>query len=271
MDVIKNVQDSVFGSFVDYLCRRLVAEAHGHDIVRDFRAEIMLSRGCDGLAPAYETYRNVGAARSEDILGDIFLTSLSHLREMGQFDAAMERAAEHMHRLLVDGHSLTDDDVASLRVAVASISADVLLNPRLDHGSMRADADVLHGPTLTDFKTSKKRFESKDYLPQFSYAALVGIVMPERPLVTRFQLLNLYLGYVTTCDISSWTEENRRRLVDVLLPRSDWRPPAPSAPPPPRPPAPSAPPPPPPPVPSEAQRRRRRRLERELSWGIRGP
>lgn len=213
---IKSINHSQFGSFVDYLCRRLIAELNGYDTYEDVRANDHTQvLQCEArVRTAYHKYMDM-SLRSEDILDSIFLTSWCHTM---MFEGVDVPSAECMLGRL-DG--ITPRDIQSLREALISVqrgTEHLVLNPVLSYGIMGADADMWTGDYMVDFKTNKTSgHETTDLLTLFAYAALAGVNYPDDPRITHVQIFNPVMGYTRTCDISDWSDDDRKRFVELLV------------------------------------------------------
>lgn len=220
MDVplwVKGDLCSVYGSFIDYLVRRLI-----EDRVRvphtDSRACFVSESDCttlgitsdelDVLDNAFTRYEDK-SLRTEDIVPDVFHTSLCHSVAFGRRDVV---------KLIGTSDLLAADALQALCLyadAVTSGStACVETNPNLDDvvQGLLADADLIIDDRLIDMKAYRSRRigeETADFYQLICYAVMwtAKTGMPIRTL----EIYNPLMNYRAIADISTWTR------TDALL------------------------------------------------------
>lgn len=221
-----------FGCAMDYLLRRVLAEANGLDGIRDHRAEACLSV-CDdteddpdvlawvdtvwrhgnvvpyhNLRRSYDDFRAVRKTATRDAVHSVCVTSYAHSFFFN------EQPAPGFIDLFSRAVQPADVDAiaASITKAVPR-SAALMLNPSLSVSGMGADADVIAGDVLVDFKCSKADAADTAMLQLLGYAALAR----RRAITIRtVRVYNPVLNTVASCEIAGWQEEFGESLLSAL-------------------------------------------------------
>lgn len=230
------------GCFIDYLFRRIVAELYSLPECRDHRAELMCGfhksfldkldnltdditpknvlGTSDSLEPAYEKYKDL-TLRTEEIIDDIFETSTSHCISFGDHEAERSQALRHEVIELI-----TPDVIKTIRYSIQTqlLSSTILLNPSLGTENMGADADLLCGYTIIDFKMCKAIPSDNDYLQLLGYAALCsrdGVYTCNNTrdkLEIQYGVIwNPLNDIVYTYNIQDWSDVNKNSFLELLL------------------------------------------------------
>lgn len=207
------------GIFVDYLVRRLIWEMNGcwegfedaraETVLFDTKFRILTKRLVDRerYLPRYRAYVNPNVA-TRDCVTDILETSQLHSIFFGD---KMESLSEVQN--LIESTDLSWIDELKFALQPFCCGRQIHLNPILSINSINADADLIVGKHLYDFKVSKYPPDLKDKLQILGYSSLVSMRIESgdddfQP-INRASIMNLYLGKIWSISLSSWTLESR--------------------------------------------------------------
>ena len=241
------IDPSMFGTFIDYLLRRIISELQGTQF-SDNRSECMsrlkteLTHTCDERTKCkyksnlcelpicqklcYYKAKNTSAYKTCDIITDVFLTSLFHIEAFNGSPAQIE------FNILF--HKLQSSNINELLIIPLTIlcqniikgDADILLNPSFGTelngiiGVIQADADLVIDDILYDIKctsySKKTNHAVSEILQLLGYSCLMQLNKLYLKKINTVSIINILQGTITTYDISFITVDNCIKYIKIL-------------------------------------------------------
>lgn len=195
------------GTFMDYLLRRVINEIRKTQF-NDHRANFMIMQD-PSRKQYYDSVRS--DAKTVDILGDIFITSLYHtlffaeevppdIEELFLKEVESEEFKEYVLELIPFIESLIGGE-------------EVMLNPAVGIAALTGDADLIIGDTLYDLKCSIRCKDNLDLLQLLAYTSLLKHRGTD---IKAMRILNPIRGEILEYDVRSVKDEEWDQYLAFL-------------------------------------------------------
>jgi hypothetical protein len=238
---LHTIDPSLCGTLLDYLIRRIICEKTNKEF-RDTRALLqllntddMISISDDGgnefvfdklpinIKDSYERTKDTKFYKSENILIEIFITSLCHT-----FSFAVPNQANvtDIINLIQNTPNITEIFYVPLSqfcVDLFSEESNILLNPALgfeisllDNKRIPSDCDLVINDILYDIKCTKKDSSVYEILQLLGYASLLTFFPKFDSKINNISIINLLQGYIINYDISYITTEQMINYLKIL-------------------------------------------------------
>jgi hypothetical protein len=243
-EIIKNIHQinsSIAGIFLDYLLRRLVSEEVNIPFT-DERADKyarnsreILNVVCNGgdvditttnlplnMMDCYNKVKDVANYKTENLLVEIFITSLSHTIFFG--GKVYQNIADSIINLLQTNANIVDIFLNPLKTLCFDLlknNTNVLLNPCLTEKSnillnIPADCDLIINNTLYDIKCTGGDNSIKEILQLMGYSSLINCNPTLDRKIDTISIINLLQGTIVNYNISSITKEQMLDYLRIL-------------------------------------------------------
>ena len=232
---LHSISPVMTGTFLDYLIRRIITELRGESFI-DHRADYLLdseshccnnSSNCKMIViecilpfcqkECYEKTKNVNRYKTQDIITDIFITSLSHAECFGGFPQ-QDRFNQLYEKIkIMSIHSLID-----MCTSIIKDKTKIILNPILGGNldeiniSIPSDADLVVDDILIDFKCTKQEHSIYEILQLLGYSCLLMLHKKYNTKINIISVFNLYNGTVTSYDTKFISKENCVTYLSLL-------------------------------------------------------
>ena len=175
---------------------------------------------------AYELVKDTNSYATEDLLQDIFITSLSHTESFMQ-TPRQSHVDEILNILKEETNcNILYKSLLKLSNELIENKKNILLNPGLggilciDRPSIPADCDIVTDNILRDFKctNSKSRNSEEVYeiLQLLGYTCLLKLNTEFNIDITKISIVNLYKGELIEYNIDYITKENLIKYYHIL-------------------------------------------------------
>ena len=225
------IYPSVFGSFIDYLIRRLVAEikhipiedARAHNITRNNSHIDLLSHLGDSerlfwttwhadLGRNYKKFVDVDGISTRTILRDIFDVSLSH--SMSFYRTGRCEDITRLQNTITENSDMLIEFIDEISTRLKQYSGCIQLNPSFGSVGIPSDCDVIVGNTIIDIKMSKRAEDRYNICQLLGYSALC--YEKDGTMINDIRVLNPLRNVTQKWDISRWDGSQRSRFVNFL-------------------------------------------------------
>jgi len=225
---IHSICPNLNGTFFDYLIRRIISEETEIEFY-DMRAEGYQSALQVNNIPAdndyefnnkticysYNISKNTNTYKTENILIEIFITSLCHKLSFGE--SLIKDKIKDIIKLIENEKNIDKLLYLPLKELVKYLlkdKTDCLLNPCLN--GLHADCDVIINNTLYDLKCSKKN-DIKELLQLLGYASLINCYKQKfNNKIQHISIINLLKGYIVKYDISHITDNQLKSYLECI-------------------------------------------------------
>jgi hypothetical protein len=232
------IEPSLTGNFFDYLIRRFICDITNKPFY-DSRAECecrgeRISIGINdkkfmfdalptSMYNSYQKTKNTSVYKTETILSEIFITSLSHT-----FAFCGIPSNDKINDLLVIIKNINIYVINSLKqfcIDLIKKRNDIELNPSLGHqipllnnARIPADCDIIINETLYDIKCTVGNNNIYEILQLLGYASLKSSFnYPLRKKINTISIINLLQGYIINYNISNITSEHMIDYLKILM------------------------------------------------------
>jgi hypothetical protein len=210
------INSSLTGCFIDYLLRRIISKILNLSF-QDDRADYIINNiNTDiDISASYKICQNI-QYNTNDIVKDIFITSLSHSLFFNEvprqniiddliFILDNENIKNNLIEPLVYLCKLLINDTKTIKL---NPSFGVLKEP-LNHIKIPADADLIIGDSLIDIKctTNTSNSKCKELLQLLGYSAILYL-QKDSIKINSIMILNILEGTIYKIDVSKIKEEN---------------------------------------------------------------
>lgn len=171
------------------------------------------------MCKSYEKTKNTALYKSEDILLEIFITSLSHTLDFGGIPK--EDKITNIINLINTTNNINEIFVLPLKTLCENLLKNhnnILLNPTL--GSIEthiaSDCDLIINDTIFDFKCTIGNKSIYELLQLLGYTSLSHYNTDFNIKINNISIINLLQGKLTTYNISSVTSEELMNYLKIL-------------------------------------------------------
>ena len=251
--LLHSIDPSITGSFIDYLIRRIICELLNiefddsrasrrldsvdhicnsedcrysiefeyHDEVEVFKKICTLP---DCRLQSYNLTKLTNLYKTQDIIKEIFITSLSHCEAFGVCPNQ-----DNVNRILEILGSNLFDLYTPLMILCKNIIKNketIKLNPvfggklksPVDNYNIPSDADLIINDCLIDIKCTKNKSNSKccEILQLLGYSALSSFHTDNNKKINKIMILNILEGSIYKIDISNITDKNYENYIKFL-------------------------------------------------------
>ena len=230
---LHSIHPSGSGCFIDYLLRRAWAEMIGVTF-DDERAKytVMCVKGWSSKvekelfseaeledetqvvfpSPYIESYNKVlnNQNKTIDIISDIFVVSLAHNYFFNEYDE--EFAQQQLEYVKKNFNISFMTDIQNI-INIFPLHDKISLNPTLGGCGISADADLIIGANMIDFKVSKYHNTKYELFQLLGYSALA---YKRGHFIEKIHIINPYLNCKKTLDIARWTPSQRDKYLEYI-------------------------------------------------------
>lgn len=238
---LHNIEPSLTGTFLDYLMRRIICEKTNNSFY-DSRAEIecncvafRASISCNDkefifnklpitMNDSYKNTKNTTLYKTENILLEIFITSLSHI--LAFCGIPNQDKVNNIINLIQNTSNIIKLFYLPLKQVCIELlrnQTDILLNPALgfqipslDNKSIPSDCDLVINDVLYDIKCTCGDNSIYEILQLLGYASLLSCVPKFTKKINNISVINLLKGYMINYNISYITIEQMINYLKVL-------------------------------------------------------
>lgn len=234
--ILHNIQASLTGTFLDYLIRRIICEKT-NNVFYDSRAHFECSFqprisnkqfSFDKLPitinESYERMTNTQHYRSENILLEIFTSSLSHTLAFGGIPN--QDKIDNIIHLIQNTLNITElfyIPIEEICMELLGNETDILLNPSLGYKisllndkNIPSDCDFVINDVLYDIKCTIGDNSIYEILQLIGYASLLRFVTKYNRKINNVCVINLLQGYIINYDISYITDDQMINYLKFL-------------------------------------------------------
>lgn len=224
---LHSIEPSLTGVYLDYLLRRIICELLNKDFY-DSRSdhqqnEFIINNLSISIKDCYKKAKDITIYKSQDILVEIFFTSLSHTYAFGGIPN--EDKIKNILEILQNTTNIIETFFIPLKTLCSNIiknNTDILLNPTLGYkipqinASIPSDCDLVVNNTLYDIKCTKGDNSIYEILQLLGYSSLLNNIQKYNKHIDNIQIINLLQGFTTNYDISYITNEEMINYLKIL-------------------------------------------------------
>jgi uncharacterized protein (DUF3820 family) len=209
------------GCFFDYLIRKLIAELTNIDM-SDSRAEFVLRYDVsqEDLIDQHNIRESYRRYIDNDIpvvssIEDIMKVSWCHKMFFAEF------CKDYCADLVSLCHNIDTQDIIKFSNWIRSFFAInensiIRLNPAMGTNGMGADADMIIGETIYDYKVSSSFPSLYEFLQLCGYASLCAI--NDKPIkIRRMSIINPLRQSIYSHDFGDWIHKYGQKFISLLL------------------------------------------------------
>lgn len=253
--LLHSIDPSITGSFIDYLIRRIICELNNIEFYdskaswcldsvdhicncKDCRYSIEFEYQDEDEVEvfkkictlpycrlhSYNLTKLTNIYKTQDIIKEIFITSLSHGEAFGECPNQ-----DNVNRILEILSSNLFDLYTPLMILCKNIIKNketIKLNPvfggklksPVDNYNIPSDADLIINDCLIDIKCTKNKSNSKccEILQLLGYSALSSFHTDNNKKINKIMILNILEGSIYKIDISNITDKNYENYIKFL-------------------------------------------------------
>ena len=251
--LLHSIDPSITGSFIDYLIRRIICELNNiefydskaswcldsvdhicnsedcrYSIEFEYQDEVEVFKKICTLPycrlHSYNLTKLTNLYKTQDIIKEIFITSLSHGEAFGEC-----LNQDNVNRILEILSSNLFDLYTPLMILCKNIIKNketIKLNPvfggklksPVDNYNIPSDADLIINDCLIDIKCTKNKSNSKccEILQLLGYSALSSFHTDNNKKINKIMILNILEGSIYKIDISNITDKNYENYIKFL-------------------------------------------------------
>ena len=253
--LLHSIDPSITGSFIDYLIRRIICELNNIEFYdskaswcldsvdhicncKDCRYSIEFEYQDEDEVEvfkkictlpycrlhSYNLTKLTNIYKTQDIIKEIFITSLSHGEAFGECPNQ-----DNVNRILEILGSNLFDLYTPLMILCKNIIKNketIKLNPvfggklksPVDNYNIPSDADLIINDCLIDIKCTKNKSNSKccEILQLLGYSALSSFHTDNNKKINKIMILNILEGSIYKIDISNITDKNYENYIKFL-------------------------------------------------------
>jgi len=226
---LHSIESSLTGVYLDYLLRRIICELLNKDFY-DSRSdhqenEFIINNLFISIKDCYKKAKDITIYKSQDILVEIFFTSLSHTYAFGGIPN--EDKLKNILEILQNTTNIIETFFIPLKTLCSNkiknnTDIDILLNPTLGYkipqinASIPSDCDLVVNNTLYDIKCTKGDNSIYEILQLLGYSSLLNNIQKYNKHIDNIQIINLLHGFTTNYDISYITNEEMINYLKIL-------------------------------------------------------
>lgn len=224
---LHSIEPSLTGVYLDYLLRRIISELLNKEFY-DSRSEhqdveFIINNLQVSIKDCYNKTKDITLYKSEDILVNIFFTSLSHTYSFGGIPN--EDKLKNILQIIQNTSNIIEIFFTPLKTLCSNIiknNTDILLNPVLGFNipqintSIPSDCDLVVNNTLYDIKCTKGDNSIYEILQLLGYSSLLNNIPNYNKHIDNIQIINLLQGVTINYDISYITNEEMINYLKVL-------------------------------------------------------
>ena len=238
---LHTIQPSLIGTFIDYLMRRIICEKTNKTFY-DSRADswilgsLSASSSWDDkqskfikelvitINNSYKIVKDTTMHKSENILSEIFITSLSHTLAFLQIPN--QEKVTNIINLIQNTDNIIElfyRHLEQLCIELLNDKNDILLNPALgyqipllDNKNIPSDCDLVINDILYDIKCTRDDKHIYEILQLLGYSSLLKCVPEFSKKINTISIINLLQGYIIDYDISYITTEQMINYLKIL-------------------------------------------------------
>lgn len=250
---LHSISSFLAGSFIDYLIRRIICEQRGIAFIDDRanrqsmqelgftynifddnmdyisddeESEITIYERLPlSLNESYKIAKQIDEYETEDILPEIFITSLSQTLAFAD-DIDIIKVKE-MYNIIAqntrENNKLIIQNLQELCLQLTDGKKEILLNPAvggnmplINNKSIPSDCDIVIDDTLYDIKCTIRSNPVYEILQLLGYSSIFKCNPKYDKKINKIGIINLLQGKLTEYDISDITTENMIKYLNIL-------------------------------------------------------
>jgi len=250
--LLHSIDPSITGSFIDYLIRRIICELLNIDfddsraswllnsidhicnsedcrynIEFEYQDEEAFKKNCTlpyCRLHSYNLTKLTNLYKTQDIIKEIFITSLSHGEAFGvcpnqdSVNRILEILGSNLFDLYTPLMILCKNIIENKELIKLNPVFGGKLKPPVDKYNIPSDADLIINDCLIDIKCTKNKSNSKccEILQLLGYSALSSFNADNHKKINKIMILNILEGSIYKIDISNITNKNYENYIKFL-------------------------------------------------------
>ena len=250
--LLHSIDPSITGSFIDYLIRRIICELLNIDfddsraswllnsidhicnsedcrynIEFEYQDEEAFKKNCTlpyCRLHSYNLTKLTNLYKTQDIIKEIFITSLSHGEAFGMcpnqdnVNRILEILGSNLFDLYTPLMILCKNIIENKELIKLNPVFGGKLKPPVDKYNIPSDADLIINDCLIDIKCTKNKSNSKccEILQLLGYSALSSFNADNHKKINKIMILNILEGSIYKIDISNITNKNYENYIKFL-------------------------------------------------------
>ena len=250
--LLHSIDPSITGSFIDYLIRRIICELLNIDfddsraswllnsidhicnsedcrynIEFEYQDEEAFKKNCTlpyCRLHSYNLTKLTNLYKTQDIINNIFITSLSHGEAFGEcpnqdnVNKMLDMLKYNMFDLYTPLMILCKNIIENKELIKLNPVFGGKLKPPVDKYNIPSDADLIINDCLIDIKCTKNKSNSKccEILQLLGYSALSSFNADNHKKINKIMILNILEGSIYKIDISNITNKNYENYIKFL-------------------------------------------------------
>lgn len=251
--LLHSIDPSITGSFIDYLIRRIICELLNiefddsraswrldsvdhicnsedcrYNIEFEYQDEVEVFKKICTLPycrlHSYNLTKLTKIYKTQDIIKEIFITSLSHGEAFGvcpnqdNVNKMLDILKYNMFDLYTPLMILCKNIIENKELIKLNPVFGGKLKPPVDKYNIPSDADLIINDCLIDIKCTKNKSNSKccEILQLLGYSALSSFHADNNKKINKIMILNILEGSIYKIDISNITDKNYENYIKFL-------------------------------------------------------
>ena len=251
--LLHSIDPSITGSFIDYLIRRIICELLNiefddsraswrldsvdhicnsedcrYNIEFEYQDEVEVFKKICTLPycrlHSYNLTKLTKIYKTQDIIKEIFITSLSHGEAFGvcpnqdNVNKMLDILKYNMFDLYTPLMILCKNIIENKELIKLNPVFGGKLKPPVDKYNIPSDADLIINDCLIDIKCTKNKSNSKccEILQLLGYSALSSFNADNHKKINKIMILNILEGSIYKIDISNITNKNYENYIKFL-------------------------------------------------------
>ena len=251
--LLHSIDPSITGSFIDYLIRRIICELLNiefddsraswrldsvdhicnsedcrYNIEFEYQDEVEVFKKICTLPycrlHSYNLTKLTKIYKTQDIIKEIFITSLSHGEAFGvcpnqdNVNKMLDILKYNMFDLYTPLMILCKNIIENKELIKLNPVFGGKLKPPVDKYNIPSDADLIINDCLIDIKCTKNKSNSKccEILQLLGYSALSSFHADNNKKINKIMILNILEGSIYKIDISNITNKNYENYIKFL-------------------------------------------------------
>jgi|Laugresbdmm110sn_1035088.scaffolds.fasta_scaffold16633_3 hypothetical protein len=251
--LLHSIDPSITGSFIDYLIRRIICELLNiefddsraswrldsvdhicnsedcrYNIEFEYQDKVEVFKKICTLPycrlHSYNLTKLTKIYKTQDIIKEIFITSLSHGEAFGMcpnqdnVNRILEILGSNLFDLYTPLMILCKNIIENKELIKLNPVFGGKLKPPVDKYNIPSDADLIINDCLIDIKCTKNKSNSKccEILQLLGYSALSSFNADNHKKINKIMILNILEGSIYKIDISNITNKNYENYIKFL-------------------------------------------------------
>ena len=252
--LLHSIDPSITGSFIDYLIRRIICELLNiefddsraswrldsvdhicnsedcrYNIEFEYQDKVEVFKKICTLPycrlHSYNLTKLTKIYKTQDIIKEIFITSLSHGEAFGMcpnqdnVNRILEILGSNLFDLYTPLMILCKNIIENKELIKLNPVFGGKLKPPVDKYNIPSDADLIINDCLIDIKCTKNKSNSKccEILQLLGYSALSSFNADNHKKINKIMILNILEGSIYKIDISNITNKNYENYINYNL------------------------------------------------------